>query len=632
MKFMITSDRASHPKASASFYKWHHLAGLLGVVSVVGFYNALFAFSYLPLTEGWFSAFAHLILEGKMPYRDFYLYLTPFYPMALAAVIGLFGDSFFALRVVGVCIVVAIAVLLYLILAKSFRPASSMVAAITACIYYQSGVAHIPYDFTQVLTLFTLAATWMLVQAAYYTPRQTSELTWETPVLRRMFLAGLFAALAFLTKQSNGTFVVLASWLSCIYIATPWGRACWRLILAFGAGCLTPVLVVLVWLFQAESLPAFWEQIFGGALAAKGSLDHVFFSWLNGLLTSVFAIQISSIGKWAVQLIALSFIFTKVLGFIDKPLIGFRQELIFSASMVLLCAMVIVNAYFAPANFMGQVFDFGLQVNNYIIPLATTTSALLLTLAALSCFGSTIRGALSPAIALMGILAAGMIWGNGTSAGLSEVGVFTMLALAVATMLDTRAFRYAGFTAALLLAGCLIFTFSSKKFDAPYTWWGVAEPSVHTADYRSKVPIARGLRVSQTTADNIDALADSLAKGQSGGGIFAFPNIPIAYLISNQWPDSKVVIPWFDFLPNEPAREEGARLLAAPLATIVNLKLPPVAWSAHERLFRDGKSLGQRDIQIAISDLTEKGKLYSLDFSREVSPGCVLEVWHRGAR
>jgi len=34
----------------------------------------------LPITEGWFSAYAHLIINGKMPYRDFYLYLTPFYP------------------------------------------------------------------------------------------------------------------------------------------------------------------------------------------------------------------------------------------------------------------------------------------------------------------------------------------------------------------------------------------------------------------------------------------------------------------------------------------------------------------------------------------------------------------------
>lgn len=625
---MSTSVKAIAPKMRTSLGKLHHLAGLLGVIAVVGLYNTLFAFSFLPLTEGWFSAYAHLILDGKLPYRDFYFYLTPFYPMALAAVIGLLGDSFFALRVVGVFIIVAIAVLLYLILARRFRPAPSMVASIAACIYYQSGVAHIPYDFTQVLTLFTLAATWMLVLAGSEA-RPIGALSWKMPVLRHVLLAGLFAALAFLTKQSNGTFVVVAAWLGCIYIALPWGRDGVRLIVAFGFGCLLPVMVMLAWLFQADALSAFWEQIFGGALAAKGSLGHVFFSWLDGLLTSVYVTQMTTLGKWAVQLIVLSFIFTKVLALIDKPLAGGRREFIFLTCLVLLCAMVVVNAYVAPIAFSDQVFEFGLQANNYIIPLATSISALLLTWAAMSCFVPAMRRALSPAIAIMGILAAGMIWGNGTSAGLSEVGVFTMFALAVAAMLDTRPFRYAGFTAALLLAISLIFAFSSKKFSAPYAWWGVAEPSVRTATYLSEVPIARGLRVSQGTANNIDALANALAKGPRGGDIFAFPNIPLVYLIANQWPNSKVVVPWFDFLPDEPARAEAARLLATPPATIVNLKLPPVAWDAHERLFRDGKPLGQRSIQAAIWELTGPRNLYRLDFSREVSPGCILEVWHK---
>jgi len=171
-----------------------------------------------------------------------------------------------------------------------------------------------------------------------------------------------------------------------------------------------------------------------------------------------------------------------------------------------------------------------------------------------------------------------------------------------------------------------------KKFDAPYAWWGVAEPSVREATHLSKTPIARGLRISQSTAENIDALANSLAKGPRGGDVFAFPNIPLVYLIADRWPNSKVVVPWFDFLPDTPARAEAARLLGTPPATIVNLKLPLVAWEAHERLFRDGKPLGQRTIQSAIDELTEKRKSYWLDFRREVSPGCVLEVWHRRAR
>lgn len=625
---MTKSADLSINKSRLSLPGWHHRAGMVGVITVIGLYNAFFAFSFLPLTEGWFSAYAHLILDGKMPYRDFYLYLTPFYPMALAAVVGLLGDSFFVLRVVGVFIIVAIAVLLYLILAKRFSPASSMVASIVACIYYQSGVAHIPYDFTQVLTLFTLAATWMLVQAESEA-RSIENPSWGTPVVRRVLLAGLFATLAFLTKQSNGAFVVVAAWLGCIYLATPWGRNGWKLIIAFGVGCLIPVMVMLVWLFQAGALPAFWGQIFGGALAAKGSLGHVLFSWLNGLLTAVYVTQMVTVAKWAVLLIAVSFILTKLLAFIDRPVVGGRGELMLLGSLALLFILVIANSYMGSLVLANKVGEFGLQANNYIIPIATSLSALLLILGAMSCFVPAMRRFLSPPVVILGIVSAGMIWGNGTSAGLSEVGVFAMFALSLAIMMDTRFFRYAGFAVALVLTISLIFTFATRKFDAPYAWWGVAEPSVHEANHLSKTPIARGLRISQGTAETIDALADSLAKGPRGADIFAFPNIPLVYLVANRWPNSKVVVPWFDFLPDAPARAEAARLLAAPPATIVNLKLPPVAWEAHERLFREGRPLGQRDIQAAIRDLTEQRDLYRLEFSREVSPGCVLEVWHQ---
>jgi len=623
------SIRAKLSIIKPSMSEWHHLAGMVGVIAVIGFYNALSAFSFLPLTEGWFSAYAHLILDGQVPYRDFYLYLTPFYPMVFAAVVGLFGDSFLALRIVGILIILSIAVLLYLILAKRFRPASSMVASIVACIYYQSGVAHIPYDFTQVLTLFTLAATWMLVLAGGEAP-SFEKLSWRTPILRQMLLAGLFATLAFLTKQSNGAFVVVAVFFGCLYLATQWGRHnVWRMVVAFGAGCLIPVMIMLAWLFYADALSAFWEQIFGGALAAKGSLSHVLFSWIDGLLTKVYVLQMAAIGKWGIEVIAVSFILTKVLSFIDKPIAGSRAEFVLLGCMALLCVAVITNAYMGAVELSNRVWIFGEQANNYIIPVTTTLTGVLIVLTVSSYFIPAVQRFISPPVIILGIVSAGMIWGNGTSAGLSEVGVFAMFALALAIMMDTRIFRYVGFTVALLVTISLVFIFATRKFDAPYAWWGVAEPSVHEATHVSKTPIARGLRMSQRTADNLDALADALAKAPQDGDIFAFPNIPQIYLIANRWPNSKVVIPWFDFLPDAPARAEAVRLLANPPATIVNLKLPPVAWDAHERLFRNGKPLGQRDIQSAIVELTEKRKLYKLDFSREVSPRCVLEVWHK---
>ena len=60
---------------------------------------------------------------------------------------------------------------------------------------------------------------------------------------------------------------------------------------------------------------------------------------------------------------------------------------------------------------------------------------------------------------------------------------------------------------------------------------------------------------------------------------------------------------------------------------IVNLLLPEIAWSVHERLFRDNMRLGQRDILDVINDLTLKKSLYNLEFSEELSNDLILQVW-----
>ena len=258
---MVVLANTDIKKDMPSRYDGRHMIGVIGVILVLGLYNTAFSFSFFPITEGWFSVYAHLMLDGKVPYRDFYLYLTPFYPMALAGIHWLFGDSFLVLRLVGMLVIISIAVLLYLILAKRFSPSSSMLASITASIYYQSGVAHITYDFTQVLTLFTLATTWMLVLAGG-NANLTKKLTLRTPIIRQLVLAGLFASLSFLTKQSNGAFVLIAASSCCIYLAIPWGRRSWKLFVAFGLGCLIPIMILISWLFSVDALTAFWQQIF----------------------------------------------------------------------------------------------------------------------------------------------------------------------------------------------------------------------------------------------------------------------------------------------------------------------------------------------------------------------------------
>ena len=138
--------------------------GLGATVVVVALYHLLFFNRYFPLSEGWFSAYGHLIRTGAVPYRDFYLFVTPLYPLKIAAFGLLFGDAFLPLRALGVLLVCGIATLTYLILVARFTPFAASTATIVSTIYYQSGVAHIGYDFIQFVTLYALLSAYCLVK------------------------------------------------------------------------------------------------------------------------------------------------------------------------------------------------------------------------------------------------------------------------------------------------------------------------------------------------------------------------------------------------------------------------------------------------------------------------------------
>ena len=99
------------------------------------------------------------------------------------------------------------------------------------------------------------------------------------------------------------------------------------------------------------------------------------------------------------------------------------------------------------------------------------------------------------------------------------------------------------------------------------------------------------------------------------------------YMLANNLPKSKVVVPWFDFLPDKPAKEEALRIKRSQPDVIINLLLPENAWSAHERLFRNNNRLGQRDIYDAINYLTLNKSIYRLSMNEELSNNLFLQIW-----
>lgn len=610
-----------------------------GLIAFLLGYSLLFNFSFLPLTEGWFSSYAQLVIDGKVPYKDFYLYLTPLYVWVISLITYIFGPSFFALRVFGVLITCSIGFLLFRIFRFKFSPAASFVGATIATLYYQSGNAYISYDFTQVLTLFSLLSFNFLLTAnqAIRSPEQEGEHQ-QARVNKAfifLFFAGFFASCAFLTKQSNGSFIALFTFLSCLYLTLTSSIGSHhkiKLLLNFLYGSFFSAGIVVCYLALNQALLPFIDQIFFNAISAKGNLTKILSSWIVGVFTPVLKVQAYEIAR-----VLIAFFFFGHLMFwslnrsgsladIYKKTGEYRNALILVA-FLLLFTSVMICAWQDNSWLKSHFFLPGRHLLNYLIPLSICWVLLQLALTLISYvipkFMKIDKGTIILAICVLG-----QFFGNGTSAGLSEISSFIAVGWVAAWLCSRGSIPFLGVWLAFYSCALLSTTLIFSKFDHPYSWWGVSEPSTRSATLHIDNPILKGLYISPGTEKIFSGAITALGPNKSQS-VFSFPNIPIFYLVTNTWPNSKAVITWFDFLNDRDAMAESIRLKAAPPETVIYLDLPEAAWKAHERLFRGGQRLGQRDIQDWLEETCVLEKNYQIKFKQALDDQTTLYVCKR---
>jgi hypothetical protein len=79
-------------------------------------------------------------------------------------------------------------------------------------------------------------------------------------------------------------------------------------------------------------------------------------------------------------------------------------------------------------------------------------------------------------------------------------------------------------------------------------------------------------------------------------------------------------------LPDDRAKADAAFLRQEPPAALVYVDLPEIVWTEHERAFRQGRPLGQREILSAIHDWINSDR-YDHRLTRDLGNGCTLHVW-----
>src|ERR1044072_9191046 len=177
---------------------------LLGSMAIALFTTAfalLWWNKYLGITnDGWHFFHAQRIVNGEMPYRDFYLFIPPLHPLRIAAEISLFGNYLIVPQIFGLLERIILFIVLFIWLCRFFPVKYSLVGVMTGAVLYLS-------DYSESLSSLhheavfwaTLAA--FCLSSAFANPRRRN--LWA-------LASGMFAALAFLGKQTSGIGITLS--------------------------------------------------------------------------------------------------------------------------------------------------------------------------------------------------------------------------------------------------------------------------------------------------------------------------------------------------------------------------------------------------------------------------------------
>ena len=551
------------------------------------------------------------------------------------------------LRVLGFFVILGITGVLYGLYSRVSSGPVACLSAVFATMLLQSFAASVTYDFIQFVMLYGLSAALLLLKAC----ESGDFANGARPGRRSMaWLAGsgVLAGLCFLTKQSNGLSIAAALGVAVVCVSMGLGlrRAIGNAVV-YSLGFAAPVAVILGWLLAERALVPFFDQVFLGASQSKGGLRAILLGWLGmtvdrerlklGLQLLAFIAAIVLAG-WSQRWVA-----GRLWPGAARAREGGGEA--WSLDLLALLAastMALVIPYVLPTLAepirLSKILE---RIRFQSLPWLVVISTLVGFLASAAlCLTRAGRGVRARAWQVLIWTSLGMVIGAGTSApGIGEGGIYFGAGVALACLLES--FPSPRSVARLAFAGfalLMVVNLSSNKYILPYLWWGYQVADIRESTQRVHVresadrqnPRLRGFRLP---AKELEVLAEvkSILERHSRPGepIFTFPQIPLFYLLTDRWPDTFALVHWFDVTPDSVVAEDMKRLERNPPKVIVVFDPPDFSWQAHEKHFRAGKPLMQREMDLLLRRMTSEPGAYTLEASYDISYEHTLKVWVR---
>lgn len=582
-----------------------YIVGLFITILVCTSYCVLISFKTLPVAEGWYSAYARLINDGQMPYKDFELLFTPLYSYIIAFITRIFGYDLLVLRVVGIVLFAILASLFYIIYTKIFESVYiGCISAVVSAFYMQSEVVQIFYDYIRFFDLCVLIVAVCLL--IYLEGRFKKKHFWKSSLL----IAGLASGCGFLIRQNSGAIVIAFMVVFLIGMLIIYQQKKQQVVHLFLyiIGFILPIVFCGLFMQMNGMLNIFLASTTSSAIAAKGGMMTILFAWIPRVLEK--CVTVSGMIALLGGIIIVNYLLKKKFGTDEKDVAHQRIWIVVFASSVLVGIFACYNIVRLSRAF-ASLRDEYIPFISFIIVIGLFVFELLQVIWHRK--NETKQNLWELKFMVVLGLAFAVNYGSGTSASLSEGQTALNAGLIIGIILYLARHKYGKPVqiTAILIAFSLVMTIASYKYENPYSWWNLKETDMREATEELEVSNASHIQVSAETKYALEGIVQDIEENTSeSDSIFVFPHAPIIYVMTDRWPVTYSLVQWFDVSSDASLEKDMETLEKNMPKVIVHIEVPGEVIEAHEESFRNGEISGLHVMDIELKNMeTEKYQL-----------------------
>jgi hypothetical protein len=575
---------------------------------------------YLGITnEGWYQFFGKQILEGRVPYRDFYLFVPPGQAFTMAALSYFFGNRVLVPEVFGFVEVIVLATALYVWLARVFSPYSATVAVVSASAVYLrvsteslSGL-HLDANLYPVLALVT----------ASFALHRTG---WSRSLVA---LAGFCTGMAFIIKQTGGvaSIAALGLFLPVILAARLRLREGLKAGVLLAIGWSVPVFLTAMWLVSHGAFGSFLADVFLTGTSSKGSIVSLLGRQVSGIIGD----------RYLAESAAFAFLVVLTAGFLlsftrntnqenERPAKG--REIVYTCVFGTIAVVLCFWAQHRPGMQSTGLHRLDFLSQDVLLYVGELGSLGLL----VACGALLVRRRLS-------WVEEQLFLGAGTSFACAFIFSFSwadakimlvpacpfVLAFGLSRIPAGRMKPLAEIAAAVGLLICITVGVRCKMQE-PYYWADWHQRDALRATAALEFPELRGIKVTPETAAVVRRVVDDIQKySRPDEPVAEFSTMPIFYMLAHRSPATFAYIHYVDVTPDYIYVKDARTLERAPPAVIVFLSRSATELREGEVNFRNGRLSGERELWKTLETL--KCRYQVVDVLQSPNTPQQLEIW-----